>query len=238
MTGGERDVAHRQSGEEFEHLLIAPANGRVASAVIIFPTVMGRSDLELGFARRLAGLGHVAMVADLYGKANIGRSREECRELMMALRADRPKLQARLLDCLEVLRGQPEVDPARIAAIGYCFGGLCALDLARTGADIRGVASFHGLLGAPGNLGGARIAARIIVFHGWDDPLAPPADVIALGEELSRAGADWQLHAYGGTAHAFTNAQAADPERGLVYNPAAAARSWASLELFLEEIFA
>ncbi|WP_129794087.1 dienelactone hydrolase family protein [Sphingosinicella sp. CPCC 101087] len=232
-----RPVEHEEAGTRFESLIVAPQGAEARPAVLIFPTIMGRSDLELGFARRLAAAGHAAMVADLYGRENIGRSREECRTLMDALRADRPALQARLLHALDVLRDQREVDPDRVAAIGYCFGGLCALDLARTGADLNGVASFHGILTPPGNLDGVRIAARVIAFHGWDDPLAPPADVTALGEELTRAGADWQLHAYGHTAHGFTNPGANDPDRGLLYNPAAEARSWKSLMLFLDEIF-
>ena len=114
---------------------------------------------------------YAGIVADLYGVENIGRSREECRSLMNALRDDRPGLQSRLIKLLETVRGQAEVDAAEVAAIGYCFGGLCALDLARTGADLRGVASFHGLFTPPGNLDGTPIRAKVIVFHGWDDPM-------------------------------------------------------------------
>jgi dienelactone hydrolase len=197
---------------------------------------MGRSDLELGFARRLSGLGYTAMVADLYGE--VGLPREECRTRMMGLLADRALLQDRLLAVLEAFRAQPEVDAGRVAAIGYCFGGLCALDLARTGEDLRGVASFHGLFTPPGNRDGTPIRAKVIAFHGWDDPMAPPAAVTALGEELTRAGADWKLHAYGGVMHGFTNPAAADPERGLQYDDTADRRSWTALEAFLAEALA
>src|SRR3954447_21939850 len=110
-------------GDRSLEALLVPAGERPRPGVLIFPTIMGRSDLELGFARRLAGLGYAAMVADLYGA--VGRPREECRGLMNALLADRPLLQDRLLAVLEGLRAQPEVDPHRVAAIGYCFGGLC-----------------------------------------------------------------------------------------------------------------
>ncbi|WP_114953145.1 dienelactone hydrolase family protein [Sphingosinicella terrae] len=237
MIGEPIPVSQEGAGADFENLLVAPEGRGPRPGVLVFPTIMGRSDLELGFARRLAERGYAAMVCDLYGKDRIGLGREECRPLMNALRADRPALQARLRERLALLHGRPEVDPGRIAAIGYCFGGLCALDLARTGADLRGVASFHGILAPPGNLDGVPIAARIIAFHGWDDPLAPPDDVVALGQELSRAGADWQLHAYGGTSHAFTNPGAQDAEHGLLYNPVAERRSWKSLLNFLEEIF-
>ena len=216
--------------------LLVPAGDGPSPAVLIFATIMGRPDLELGFAHRLAGLGYTAMVADLYGK--VGLPREQCREEMNALLADRSRLQDRLLAVLESFRAQAEVDPGRIAAIGYCFGGLCALDLARTGVDVRGVASFHGLFTPPGNREGTPIKARVIAFHGWDDPMAPPADVEALGAELTRAGADWQIHAYGGVMHGFTNPSANDRDRGILYDASADRRSWASLEAFLAECLA
>ena len=232
-----RPLPYRHGEAEFEALLVSEGGAGPRPLVIIFPTIMGRSDLELGFAQRLTSLGYVAIVADLYGRENIGRPREECRRLMNALREDRPLLQRRLEIVLEAARGQAEVDAARVAAIGYCFGGLCALDLARTGADLRGVASFHGLFTPPGNLEDTPIRARVIAFHGWDDPMVPPADVVTLGEELKAAGADWQIHAYGGTMHGFTNPSANAPENGLAYNPLAEQRSWHSLVAFLEECF-
>jgi dienelactone hydrolase len=232
-----RPLPYRHDDTDFEALLVSAAGASSRPAVILFPTIMGRADLELGFARRLAELGYAGIVTDLYGVENIGRSREECRGLMNALLNDRPRLQSRLATLLETVRGQAEVDPARVAAIGYCFGGLCALDLARTGADLKGVASFHGLFTPPGNMGGTPIRAKVIVFHGWDDPMVPPADVEALGRELSEAGADWQIHAYGQTMHGFTNPGANSPENGLQYDPVAEARSWRSLVAFLEECF-
>jgi dienelactone hydrolase len=204
--------------------------------VLILPTIMGRSDLELGFARQLLGLGYTAMVADLYGA--VGLPREECRDRMNALLADRALLQDRLLAVLDAFSAQPEVDEARVAAIGYCFGGLCALDLARTGTEVRGVASFHGLFTPPGNREGTPIRAKVLALHGWDDPMAPPEAVVALGKELTGAGADWQIHAYGNTMHGFTNPKAADPERGVVYDEKADRRSWSALEAFLAEVLA
>jgi dienelactone hydrolase len=216
--------------------LLVPAGAEPSPGVLIFPTIMGRSDLELGFARRLAGLGYTAMVADLYGR--IGLPREQCREEMNALLADRPRLQDRLLAVLDAFRAQPEVNPTRVAAIGYCFGGLCALDLARTGIDIAGVASFHGLFTPPGNGDGTEIRAKVLALHGWDDPMVPPEAVVALGEELTRAGADWQIHAYGGVMHGFTNPNAADPDRGVEYDAIADRRSWTALQAFLGEVLA
>ncbi|MEA3062721.1 MAG: hypothetical protein QOJ94_2502, partial [Sphingomonadales bacterium] len=152
-----RAISIRHDGAELEALLVPSTRDGPHPAVLILPTIMGRSDLELGFARRLVGLGYAAIVADLYGREHIGKPREECRALMMALLGDRPFLQDRLLAVLEAVRALPEAVPVRLAAIGYCFGGLCALDLARTGAEVRGVASFHGLFTPPGNLDGTPI---------------------------------------------------------------------------------
>lgn len=238
MTIEVTPVSSRFEETELEGLLVCDTARGPAPAVLIFPTVVGRSDLELGFARQLAELGYTAFVADLYGKANIGRPREECREMMLALLADRAKLQDRLLHVLATMRALEAVDADRVAAIGYCFGGLCALDLARTGTDVRGIASFHGLFDPPGNLDGVPIAARVVAFHGWDDPMVPPDKVVALAAELTAAGADWQIHGYGHTAHGFTNPAANLPERGVVHNETAARRSWASLEAFLAEVLA
>jgi dienelactone hydrolase len=134
------------------------------------------------------------------------------------------------------LREQPEVDPRRIAAMGFCFGGLCVLDLARSGADLRGVVSFHGLLTPPEPHPQYTILAKVLVLHGFDDPMAPPEQVVALGLELTEAGADWQIHAYGNTLHAFTNPRANDPGFGTVYNETADRRSWRSLREFLAEV--
>ena len=129
------------------------------------------------------------------------------------------------------------MDNDRSAAIGFCFGGLCVLDLARIGTDIKGVASFHGLFGAPGNTAGAKIKARVLALHGHEDPMAPVDAVVALEKELTEAGADWQIHVYGNALHAFTNPQANDPGLGAMYNKNADKRSWQTLLNFLEELF-
>lgn len=145
-------------------------------------------------------------------------------------------LQERMLHTLETLKNLPEVDENRIAAMGYCFGGLCVLDLARTGADLRGVVTFHSLFTPPGNTKGNRIKAKILIHHGFDDPMATPEDALAIGHELTEAGADWQIHLYGNTVHAFTNPSANDPSLGLAYNVLADRRSSQSLQNFLTEV--
>jgi dienelactone hydrolase len=232
----ERRIETRHRGLKLEAMLVHAGDTAARPGVLIFPTIMGRSELELGFARRLAGLGYTAMVADLYGR--IGLPREQCREEMNELLGDRPRLQERLLGVIETFRAQPEVEADRVAAIGYCFGGLCALDLARTGVNVRGVASFHGLFTPPGNREGTPIRAKVLALHGWEDPMAPPSAVEALAAELTRAGADWQLHVYGRTMHGFTNPAANAPENGLQYSASADRRSWTALEAFLAEVLA
>ena len=197
----------------------------------------GRSDYEDGKADRLASLGYAAFAIDLYGKGVRGGDPETNATLMQPFLDDRAMLQQRLLVSLETLREQPEVFDGKLAAIGFCFGGLCVLDIARSGADISGVVSFHGLFSSPGNTRGNRIRAKVLALHGWDDPMATPEAVNALAGELSAMGADWQLHAYGNTMHAFTNPAASNPDMGTVYDPVADRRSWQAMGNFLSELF-
>ena len=197
----------------------------------------GRTQFENDKAEDLARLGYVGFSLDLYGKGVQGNSVEENSALMQPFLDDREMLQKRLQVSLDVLRSQDEVDAARLGAIGFCFGGLCVLDLARIGADVNGVVSLHGLFGSPGNTADNKTKARVLVLHGWDDPMATPDQVVTLGEELSSMGADWQIHGYGNTMHAFTNPDANDPDFGTVYQPDADRRSWNALQYFLSEIF-
>lgn len=205
--------------------------------VLVSHAWAGRSDFEDGKANSLADLGYAAFSLDLYGKRVRGSSPEENSALMQPFLDDRAMLQRRLLIALETLRDQIEVNASRVAAIGFCFGGLCVLDLARTGEDLAGVVSFHGLLGAPGNTDGNTIKTRILALHGWDDPMATPDNVISLSKELSAMSADWQVHAYGNTLHAFTNPEANDRAMGTVYDAAADRRSWTAMQNFLDELF-
>ena len=205
--------------------------------VLVSHAWAGRGEFEENKAAQLAELGYVGFAIDLYGKGVRGTSPEENGALMQPFLDDRVILQSRLSLALGVLKKQKEVDSARVAAMGYCFGGLCVLDLARIGTDIAGVASFHGLFGAPGNTDGNGISAKVLIMHGWDDPMATPDQVLALADEMSAMGADWQIHAYGNTLHAFTNPAANDPGFGTVYNAQADRRSWQNLQLFLAEIF-
>lgn len=207
-------------------------------AVAISHTWAGRGEFEQDAALELARQGYVGFAIDMYGKGVLGSSPEENTALMTPLMEDREILQQRISAGVAVLRQQAEVAPDLVAAMGYCFGGLCVLDLARSGSDVKGVISLHGLFSAPGNTTGKKITARVLCLHGYDDPMAPPESLLELATELTGAGADWQVHAYGNTVHAFTNPAAADPEMGTVYSPVADRRSRVALLNFLEELFA
>src|SRR5687768_1462730 len=232
----ETPVPLKFGDEDLEGVLVARRDSARRPGVILFPTVMGVSDLELGFARQLVHLGYTGFVADLFGKKFRGAPRDTMSGELKRLRSDRASLRERLLAVLESVREEHAIEADRIVAIGYCFGAQCALDLARSGADVAGVASFHGLLDPPG-LDPGPIKAKVLAFHGWDDPMAPPEAVVALGKELTDAGADWQIHAYGHVQHGFTNPGMTGAIPGVVYDELAAERSWTSLISFLEELF-
>ena len=205
--------------------------------VLVAHTIRGRTPFEEGKARDLAALGYAAFALDVYGAAEVGGSDEQSRANMVALLNDRGKLQARLSLSLATMQNSDEVDPEHCAAIGFCFGGLGVLDLARLNAPLAGVVSFHGLFDAPGNSVGKRSNCKVLALHGWDDPMATPDAVLSFAEEMTALGIDWQLHGYGGTQHAFTNPAANDSERGTVYDAAADRRSWIAAKNFLSELF-
>jgi dienelactone hydrolase len=230
-----RTIDYTHAGTALEALVCAPPAGGRRPAVLVAHAWAGRSPLENAKAEALAALGYVGIAIDMYGKGVLGRSVEENSALMKPFLDDRALLQSRLQAALAAARSDPAVDPGRVAAIGFCFGGLCVLDLARSGADVRGVVSFHGLLGKPGNTDGRRIGSKVLVLHGHDDPMVPVADVVALESELTAAGADWQIHTYGHTLHAFTNPEANDPGFGVKYDAAADRRSWRAMADFLAE---
>ena len=232
----QRAVGLTFEGEELESVFVGRRDDAPRPAVILFPTVMGISELEVAFARQLVELGYSGFVADVFGTRFRGAARETMVGEMNRLKVDRSGLRRRVTAILEQVRGLADVDGSRIAAAGFCFGGMCALDLARSGAELAAVASFHGLFDPPG-LEPRSIKAKVVAFHGWDDPLAPPEKLVALGHELTAAGADWQIHAYGHVAHGFTNPQATGSIEGVRYDALAAERSWASFVNLLEEIF-
>jgi dienelactone hydrolase len=233
----QRAIVHQFEGEQCESVFVGRRDGEARPTIIMIPTVMGVSDLEIGFARQLVELGYNSLVADLFGREFRGAERDVMFGEMNRLKTDRAALRRRLEHVLSLARGLDEVKKDQIVVAGYCFGGMCALDLARSGADIVAAVAFHGLFDPPG-LPPQKIKAKVVAFHGWDDPMVPPEKVMALGQELTEAGSDWQIHAYGHVAHGFTNPNAHTIGiEGVRYNELAAERSWTSFINLLEELF-
>lgn len=189
-------------------------------------------------AREIAGLGYVAFAADIYGKGVRPKSREEAAAQAGIYKKNRALFRRRVNTGLQRLEKDPRVDRARLAAIGYCFGGTAVLELARSGANVRGVVSFHGGLDSPAPQDAKNIKAKVLVLHGADDPFSSSKDVAAFQEELRKAGVDYQIVLYGGAVHAFTNPDSGnDSSTGAAYNVSADVRSWKAMVQFLKEIF-
>ena len=207
-----------------------------APLILIAPSWAGRDEFVKDKARELAQEGFVAMAIDMYGEAKVGSSTEENQSMMTPLVEDRDKLKGIVNAALEAGKQLDEVDNSKVAAIGYCFGGLVVLDLARSGSNVCGVVSFHGLL-MDSEISQNGIKSKILVLHGERDPMVPLSMVDEFQKEMTEAGADWQLHSYGNAYHAFTNKEANDPNLGTQYNKDADRRSWKSMMNFFEEIF-
>ncbi|MEM7084166.1 MAG: dienelactone hydrolase family protein [Pseudomonadota bacterium] len=205
--------------------------------VMVCGTILGRNEFVLDRARALARMGYVGVALDVYGEGFATTDFAQGRVKMDALKEDRESLRTRLSASIDFIANQPNVDGLKMAVIGYCFGGLCALDVARSRDDVRAVASFHGALTPPPRMLSAPINAKVLILHGDADPLVPDEAVTAVQRELTAREADWQLHRYGFAYHSFAVPGANAPERGLQYNELAQRRSWSSLEQLLSESF-
>lgn len=213
--------------------------------VMVTPTFKGQSAFETGKAELLAELGYVGFAIDIYGQGKRASTPEEAGKLMAVLDSDRALLLKHMQLALRTARQLPQTnisdsDEIKVAAIGFCFGGKCVLDLARSGADMCAAVSFHGIYDPPKldeGVADLPVKSAVLVLHGWEDPLAPREDMVALADELTRNGADWQIHAYGQTAHAFTNPMAQAKADGMYFVEKSAQRGWQTMRIFLEEQF-
>lgn len=197
----------------------------------------GLGDYEAKRAEMLAQLGYVAFCADIYGKGVRPTTAADAGKLAGQYKDNRGLLRARVIAAFAEMKIHPLVDPARTAGIGYCFGGTTVLELARGGAPVGGVVSFHGGLSAP-TPAPKGLAPRILALHGADDPFVPPTEVDAFEKEMREAGADWQLVSYGGAVHSFTDWGAGnDNSKGAAYNERADRRSWEAMKSFFAELF-
>ena len=215
----------------------ADAKGPVPGVLVIHQW-MGVTDHERMEADRLAELGYVALAADIYGESARPKNAQEAGAQAGIYKGDRALFRRRIAAGLATLKAQAGVDPARLAVIGFCFGGTGALEAARAGMPVKGVVSFHGGLDAPVDPAQRPITAKVLVCQGADDPYAPPKDVAAFHEEMRRAKADYTFIAYGGAVHAFTQKEAGnDPSKGSAYQEAAATRSWQHMKDFFKDLF-
>ncbi len=207
-------------------------------AVLIVHQWMGLTDYEKGRADQIAhSLGYVAFAADIYGVGHRPKDQKQAGQFAAKYEADRPLYDGRVLAALKVLRGLPNVDPSRVAVIGYCFGGAGALDMARINAPVRGVVTFHGFLTTVDPARGP-IHPRILILHGAADPYVNHAAVVAVERELDRVHAHYRVVLYPGAVHAFTQPSAGnDPSKGVAYNPKADRESWRAMRRFLARIF-
>ena len=205
--------------------------------ILVMPEAFGLGVQAKNRALRLASLGYTAVAGDPYGDGLEVSDLQEAIKHAGALREDNNKFRKRIRAGLDALSALPETDTDRMAVIGYCMGGTCSLEMARDGAPVRGVVSFHGALETAGPAKAGKVAAKILVCHGADDPFVPVEQVNAFEAEMTAAGANWQVISYGNTVHSFTNPEADGSIEGICYNQQADERSWQAMRAFFAEIF-
>lgn len=207
-------------------------------AVLVFPEWMGLNDYAKARARQLAEMGYVAVAVDVYGNGKLAADTNEAAQLATYYRTNRNILRDRARRVLDRVKTLAEVDGQRVAAIGYCFGGTTVLELARSGAELQGVVSFHGDLTNPTPADARNIRCKVLVLHGAMDPFVPEEQVNAFLREMNAVGVDYIFVAYARAVHSFTNPAAGnDPTRGVAYHADADRRSWAAMRQFLQELF-
>lgn len=232
-------------GKTFKGFWAFPA-GEVQKrpAIIVAHAWMGQDQFARHKAEALAELGYIGFAADVYGEGRTATNAEEAQQLMIPLFENRALLQKRIQAAYDTVRKHPAVDATNIGGIGFCFGGLTIIELLRSGADIKGAVSFHGVLGSKMGPIQAKtvpiaqgIKGSLLVLHGHEDPLVSPQDINAFQREFTDANVDWQMNIYSHTSHAFTNPAAHDRENGLIYQPRSSERAWWAMIHFFSERF-
>jgi dienelactone hydrolase len=232
-------VNYEQGGTQLQgYVSYDPSVQGKRPGVVILPDWMGVSDNMRNHAEKLAAQGYVVVTADIYGKGVRPSTPEEARTQSGKYYGDRPLYRARAKAALDLLAGRPDVDAARLGVMGYCFGGAGAVELARTGAPLKGVVTFHGSLPTSTAAESKNIKGSILVLHGADDPYVKLEAVKAFQDEMKEAGVDTQIHYYSGAVHSFTDKKAgSDNSKGAAYNEKADARSWEAMSDFFKEMF-
>lgn len=235
-----RDIDYRCGDTHLRGYLAFNESSGARPGVLVFHEGLGLGDFAMERARRLAEHGYVALAADMFGERRQAANLEQATALIGVLRTEPATLRARARAALATLVALPEVDANRCAAIGFCFGGTVALELARDGADLRAVTSFHGVLSTKLPAAAGAVKASVLVLTGAEDPLAPPDQVAAFADEMRAARvADWQVVSYGNALHGFAN-PAADGSimKAALYNAQADRRSWAAMHGLFDDVLA
>ena len=229
-------ISYHDNGVDLEGFAAFPEEKK-GPLVILCHAWRGRDEFICEKARLIAQLGYVGFALDMYGKGVLGKSNEENAALKRPFIQDRYLLHRRVSKALEVASHLPDVDSHKIASIGFGFGGLCALDLARSGAALRGVVSVYGHFDPPPSELIKPIQSKVLVLHGGRDPITSQRELSGFEEEMKGGMVDWQVHIYGNAMHAFATPGANDPDAGILYNPVAADRAWIAIQNFLAEVF-
>jgi dienelactone hydrolase len=231
-------ITYKQGDATMQGYLAFSKSDQRRPGILIVHDWMGLGEHYKQIANKLAEMGYVAFAADIYGNNTKPADSGEAAKLAGKLKADRQLLRERTKASLKVLQENKMVDPKKIAAIGYCFGGTTVLELARSGADIAGVISFHGGLETPDVKDSKNIKAEVLALHGADDPFVPPKEVEAFQDEMRKGNVDWQMIIYGNNVHSFTTPGAGtDKSKGAAYDATADRRSWEAMKSFFNELF-
>lgn len=217
-----------------EAFVASPSGGK-RPLVILCHAFRGRDEFICEKAKEVASWGYVGFALDMYGKGVIGKSKEECLALKKPFMDDRALLQRRVVEGYNAAIALPNVDASRVVAVGLGFGGICALDLARSEVALKGVVSIYGHFTSP--LPNSAIKAKVLILHGYDDKIADQKELLTFEKELNEANVDWQALVFGHTMHAFATPTANDPGSGLLYKELSAKRAWAAVRNFLDENF-
>ena len=234
-----KTVDYKIGDQSFEGLYVYPqvSKGKLPGILMVH-NWMGISDETKKQAERMARLGLAVFALDVYGKGVRATGAQDAMPLAGKYKGDRKLFRERVLRGLEVLRAQKEVDPAKIVAAGYCFGGTGVIELARAGADVQAVVSFHGGLDSPTPADGKNIKAKVVALQGADDPYVKPADIAAFLNEMRTHNVDWRMTVYGGAVHSFTDVGAgSDVKTGAAYNQKADERSFEAFTDLIGELF-
>ena len=231
-------VPYRQDSLAMEGQLVLPASPPAGKlpGIVLMPDWMGVSPQAIAYAKRISEWGYAVLVADLYGKGAQPKNAKDAGKLSAALKGNTMLMRKRAAAALEALKQQAGVDGDKIATVGFCFGGMASLELARSGAPLQGIVSVHGNLTTPLPGDTKNIHGKVLVLQGADDPYATPAQAQTFAGEMKQAGVDWQMIYYGGAVHGFTNpGSGTDVRQGLAYNAKADRRAFAVMKDFLAE---